>query len=124
MSGETGNRFEGYFLLATASVVGVSHHDWSQRMHQFLPGVPVKIQYETGNVHDQWAVRVVARPEGEKASKVGYLPAGQKVLHLMLKNGYEFLVEPREDPSRVSPQVDIWMKKCAGSAGSGQKVSE
>lgn len=111
MSEETVNRYEGYFQIATSSVVGIPHHDWAQRMHQFVPGLPVKIQAQSNNVHDQWAVRVVAKPEGEKASVVGYLPKGQKVLHLLLANGYEFLVGVRPDPTGVSPSIDIWMKK-------------
>ncbi len=54
----------------------------------------------------------MAWPEDEpKPSQVGHLIRGQKMLHLLLANGHKLRVEVRDDPTGVSPSVDIWMKK-------------
>lgn len=111
MSEEIVNRFEGYFQVGTLSVVGVQHHDWKQRMHQFVPGLKTRLRAEPSNPHDQWAVRVEAKVEGEVGTMVGYLAKGQKMLSLMLRNGHDIRIEPREDPTGIQPQVDVWLRK-------------
>jgi len=100
-----------WFLLVQMSVVGIGFHAWRGRAHQFRQGLPVKIQAEPRNEHDQYALMVLAKPSGEEPSHVGYLPRGAKILSLMLQNGHKFRCEVAEDTSGVSPSVKIYMKK-------------